>query len=889
MECFTFQNVTFTYPEQEKPALCNVSFSINEGAFLVLCGPSGCGKSTLLRHLKTCLTPHGTGSGVILYQGKTLSGVDTRTQAKEIGFVFQSPENQVVTDKVWHELAFGLESLGLDMQTIRRKVAEIAAYFGMEQWFYSDVAELSGGQKQMLSLASVMAMQPKVLVLDEPTAQLDPIAASEFLEMLAKINRELGTTIILTEHRLEEVFPYATNVMVMEQGKILCEGKPEDVGIQLKDRGCGMFLAMPTPMRVWAALSTNLPCPMTVRDGSEFLTARNLEVPLLPLKEKPSCLYGEEVILQADELFFRYEKEAPDVVKGFSLKLKRGEFYAILGGNGAGKSTTLKTIAGLLTPDRGMVRLQGRVAYLPQNPQSLFAKRTVREDLYEVFQGNHISKEEQEKRVAWVVQICGLTGFLDRHPFDISGGEQQRSALAKILLTSPDVLLLDEPTKGFDAEFKVTFAGILKRLLQQGVTILMVSHDVTFCAEYAHHCGLFFDGTMVAHGEPRTFFSGNSFYTTAANRMARHLIPQAVTVKDVIGCCGGEIPYEEELDEQIPSLPRLSERSVNFRPSPLPLWRKGLAAISAVIAVLIFFYATSIIDLSKYITASGVTDYARGQLGLCVALLLDLLIFISAIGRRSAPPVLAQTSWEKRKLSKRTKVALFLILGCIPLTIFTGVVYLGDRHYHLVAFTVLLECMVPFALIFEGRRPKVRELVVIAVLCAIAVASRTAFFMLPQFKPVLALVVIAGVAFGGETGFLVGAVTMLVSNILFSQGPWTPWQMFSMGIIGFWAGILFRKGWLRRNRISLAIFGAMSAIFIYGGIMNFASALMISPTSLDLSTVLAYYVSGFPMDLIHALATVVVMLLVSEPMLEKLDRIKVKYGLTEPNKSGEIP
>ena len=272
MESYSFENVDFTYPEGEKKALCNISFTVQQGEFVILCGPSGCGKSTLLRHLKSCLTPHGLFSGEIRYQGTLLSELSQREQAQQIGYVLQSPENQVVTDKVWHELAFGLESLGYDTPTIRRRVAEIAAFFGIENWFYKNVTELSGGQKQLLSLASVMAMQPGVLVLDEPTAQLDPIAAADFLALLGKINRELGTTIILTEHRLEEAFPFATRAIVMDDGSIICDDKPENVGLQLKDKGSGMFLAMPTAMRVWAAVETKLSCPMTVRDGSAFLS-----------------------------------------------------------------------------------------------------------------------------------------------------------------------------------------------------------------------------------------------------------------------------------------------------------------------------------------------------------------------------------------------------------------------------------------------------------------------------------------------------------------------------------------------------------------------------------------------------------------------------------------
>ena len=880
MESYSFKNVDFTYPESEKKALRNISFTVQQGQFLILCGPSGCGKSTLLRHLKSCLTPHGLFSGEIRYQGKLLADMSQRDQAQQIGYVLQSPENQVVTDKVWHELAFGLESLGYDTPTIRRRVAEIAAFFGIENWFYKNVTELSGGQKQLLSLASVMAMQPSVLVLDEPTAQLDPIAAADFLALLGKINRELGTTIILTEHRLEEAFPFATRVIVMDEGAIICDDKPENVGLQLKDKGSGMFLAMPTAMRVWAAVETKLACPMTVRDGSSFLSRRVEEQTLLPLAEKDPIVYPEEVTLECDDLWFRYEKDSPDVVKGFSLKLRKGEFYAILGGNGAGKSTSLKVISGLRSAYRGDVRLHGKLGHLPQNPQTLFVKRTVREDLYEVFRGEKILKETQDAEVARIVELCGLREFLDRHPYDISGGEQQRTALAKVLLTQPEILLLDEPTKGFDAEFKVTFALILRCLVAAGTTILMVSHDVPFCAEYAHKCGLFFDGSIVAEGTPREFFSGNSFYTTPANRMARHLIPKAVTVTDIIGCCGGELPIEPEIPEAT-SLPAVKETAVTFKPKPLPLWRKALAGVSLAIAMLVFFYATSITDLSKFINADGITEEGYVPLKLYLVFIASLSAFIAAIGRRSPPSAMLQIPAKQRKLSKRTLVAAVLIVLCIPLTIFAGVMYLGNQHYNVTALLVLVECMVPFFLVFESRKPKARELVTIAVLCAIGVAGRSAFFMLPQFKPVLALVIISGVAFGGETGFLVGAVTMLVSNILFSQGPWMPWQMFSMGIIGFLAGILFRKGLLRRSRGSLATFGAFSAVIIYGGIMNPAAALMYNSQTINWEMLKAYYVTGLPMDLIHAAATVIFIMIAAEPMLEKLDRIKVKYGLVE--------
>ena len=877
MENFSFRNVSFTYPEQNKKALDNISFDISQGEFVILCGPSGCGKSTLMRHFKTCLTPHGISDGEILFDGNPLKDTDDRTQAQQIGFVLQSPENQVVTDKVWHELAFGLESLGCDTPTIRRRVAEVAAFFGIESWFYKNVTELSGGQMQLLSLASVMCMNPKILILDEPTAQLDPIAASDFLALLGKINRELGITVILTEHRLEEAFPFATRVIVMEKGKLICDDIPEKVGHKLRDKDNGMFLAMPSAMRVWAAVKTNLNCPVTVRDGSEFLTERNKEKTLLPLEAEKVYTYPDETALECDEISFRYEKDLPDVVKGFSLRLRKGEFYAILGGNGSGKTTTLKVISGLRNAYRGTVKANGKIVMLPQNPQTLFVKKTVREDLYEALSDVKITKEEKDEQVRRVVNLCSLTDIIDRHPYDISGGEQQRTALAKVLLTAPDILLLDEPTKGFDAQFKVEFAEIINNLTSQGITILMVSHDVSFCAEYAHRCGMFFDGSIVADGTPREFFSGNSFYTTSANRMARHLIDKAVTVDEIIACCDGKVTKKERTDEILP-LPKPAATNTAFKPQPLKLWRKIIAGLSGLVSLAVFFFATGIADLSSLINLNDEGKYQYWLYGILIA---SLTVFLLAIGRRSEVPVTVQNPKEKRKLSKRTLASTVCVLLLIPLTIFAGIFYLDNKQYNVVAFLIILECMLPFVLIFEGRKPKARELVTIAVLCAIGIAGRSLFFMLPQFKPVLALTIIAGVAFGGEAGFLVGAVTMLLSNMLFSQGPWTPWQMFAMGIIGFLAGVLFRKGLLRRTRASLAVFGAFSAVVIYGGILNPAAMFMYSPQAISLSTIAAYYISGLPMDLVHAAGTVIFIMLAAEPMLEKMDRIKVKYGLVE--------
>ena len=408
----------------------------------------------------------------------------------------------------------------------------------------------------------------------------------------------------------------------------------------------------------------------------------------------------------------------------------------------------------------------------------------------------------------------------------------------------------------------------------------MVSHDVEFCARYAHRCALFFDGGIVTEGAPRAFFSGNSFYTTSADRMARELCPGAVTPEDVMAVIGGDVPPAPAFDRAYQPLPPVAEEAATWKPTKLPWWRKCIAAVAGAVALLIFWNAAERTDLTALVGGGTVSDAGWAALRMYGLFIVALLVVVAAIGRRSPPPVSVQTPVEKRKLSRRTLTATVLILLCIPATLFIGCYYGGTQNYYLLSVLVMLECMLPFFMVFEGRKPQARELVVIAVLCALGVAGRAAFFMLPQFKPVMALTIIAGVAFGGETGFLVGAMTMLASNFLFSQGPWTPFQMFSMGIIGFLAGVLFRKGWLRRSRGALSVFGAIAAVVIYGGIMNPASALMYSQET-NWKVLVTYYITGFPMDCVHAAATVLFLLVLAEPMLEKLDRIKTKYGLVE--------
>ena len=895
MQTFTITDLSFTYPTESVPALQNVSLSIEAGSFTVLCGRSGCGKSTLLRQLKPILQPHGTQTGTILFEGKSLSSLSQREQSARIGFVLQNLDAQLVTDKVWHELAFGLESLGLSTPVIRRRVAEIASFFGIQNWFYKPVCELSGGQKQLVNLASVMALEPSVLLLDEPTSQLDPIAATDFLSTLGRINRELGTTIILSEHRLEDALALSTNVVFLERGRILDTGTASEVGSRLKAAGSDMFSAMPVPMRIYAGVPNDLPCPVTVAQGRQWLEAFSETHPLCPVPPAtPSEKREGPAAVELDEAFFRYDKQSPDVVKALTLRAYPGELLAILGGNGTGKSTTMGLISGIHRAYCGKVsvlgtapqEVSGKIALLPQDPQTLFVKNTVIEDLLSVL--DDAPRDRRKALALEKARLCELMELLERHPYDLSGGEQQRAALCKVLLREPEVLLLDEPTKGLDAEFKRVFARIIRRLCARGVCVIMVSHDAEFCASYASRCAMFFDGAIVAEGTPREFFSSGSFYTTSASRMARGLLPGAITPEDVIAACGGEVPPEPDLPAdgddaaEIQAQEEAREQAKTYllpsQTAPLPLWRKLLGALGGLGALICLWRILLISDLSELLTQGGLTSLAGDTFRLYLAMLACLLVLAVSFSRAAPQPV--HSSLGGRPLSGRTKLASILSLLLVPLTIFIGIVYFGKKSYGVVSLLVLLECMAPFALIFEGRKPKARELVLIAALCALAVAGRAALFMLPGFKPVAALVILSGVAFGGETGFLVGAMSMLTSNVLFGQGPWTPFQMFAMGLIGFLAGVSFQKGLLRAGRAPLAIFGAVSVVLVYGGIMNPASAILYQP-NLSLSVLKAYYLTGFPFDLVHAAATALFLWFGAEPMLEKLERVKRKYGLTE--------
>lgn len=952
---FDIDKFSFAYPDGNDEsgrtylpdALRDTELHVRQGEFVVILGRSGCGKTTLLRQLKPSVTPVGKKRGQIIFDGKDICSLDDRMAASQIGFVWQDVNAQLVTDKVWHELAFGLESLGYDNGYVRRRVAEMGSFFGLGDIFHRKVMELSGGQKQLVNLASVMAMSPKVLVLDEPTSQLDPIAANDFINSLVRINRELGTTIIMTEHRLEDVLPVCNRSVVMENGRIIYDGDvrgfAESVRTKRIDRG--LYLSMPASVQIYMGLEKNSgkQLPLTVPDAREWLVdydrkfRENGGAPVVPEiqnrgadegvngsenqadnaavdkgdkkrgavngQKDAGCREEHPVVCSLDEVSFRYERNTGDVLRQVSLDIYANEILMINGSNGCGKSTMLSLIANLYSPYSGKLRIAKnlRTGMLPQNPELLFTRRSVRDELIDA---------NDRQQLAEIVRFCRLEELLDRHPYDLSGGEKQRLGLAKVLIADPDILLMDEPTKGLDNGFKMQLADMLRKLQKRGKTIVVVSHDIEFCAVAGDRVALLFDGEVAMVGDVRSYMSDNNFFTTAASRISRNILDGAVTVREVLAAYGADMDVTGAADGGNDSNQGTENESLRIanqgtaemseaagisddkladiilnkdrKVENLSIWQIVTIAVTTVIIIFGFWNTMSVSDLSGLVQQMTVTAEGRKYLvlyGVMIAAILGLLVAIRPITQKRNEDIVMDSVGHG--FGKRTVVSIVAVLVLIPATIWFGVARLGDKKYFFISLLVLLEAMLPFFVSFEDRKPKVRDIVTLAVMCALAVTGRTAFFMLPNFTPVMAIVIIAGVAFGCEGGFITGAMTMFVSNFIMGQGPWTPWQMFAMGLVGFLAGLFFVGSSVRtRNmtKLGLCIFGALICIVVYGGIMNPASVIMWQP-NVNFSMIMASYVTGFPFDLAQATATVIALWLVARPFLEKLDRVRIKFGV----------
>lgn len=977
MKIIELKKLSFRYSGEDKEVLSDIDLAIEEGGFYVICGASGSGKSTLLRQLKTSLQPVGQRSGRILYYGRDLEEVSQYTQSAKIGFVFQNPDTQIVTDKVWHELAFGLESIGMPQDMIRVRVAEMASYFGIQNWFYQSTDTLSGGQKQLLNLASVMVMHPKVLLLDEPVSQLDPIAAADFMATVHKLHAEFGITVIMAEHSLEEVAAYVDEVIFMKEGRLIAKGRMEELGNILETHDPSMEEILTVPMQIArgyerlqkkkedTAFTTNDRIPYTVALGQKwmaqrfplakqeeikgfpftkqeetekfafakqeeaqrflgakqeeagrFTSVKQKEKKSLPAKDPKKQNRGKRSFdgkkipfaIQCTELCYHYPQADVDVVDHLSLFVEEGAIFALMGGNGSGKTTTLHLLGGLLKPQKGTIEFFGRsltkykekelrngiLGVLPQDPTTLFVRKTVEEDLYEVLEDQ---KEQNQiktffgetKQEIWqnVIALLGIEDLLKKHPYDLSGGEQQKAALAKVLLRQPAILLLDEPTKGLDAGSKKRLGELLVGLSQKKVTILMVSHDIEFCAKYATKTGLFFDGNIASMQDTKEFFVENHFYTTAANRMCRNYFPDVVTVQDAIRVCTDtdiedcnefvlkaveqEKAVQEKNNQNKAEQDKIEQEKVqqNKMQQDKEEQKKDEQSKNE--------QEKAKQDRAEGLSAGNINGNKNEISGKASVQNSDS----DAVTERTTKERIA-TERENSKHSVDTKQILSVVLTeliGIPLCIAIGFFFFGDRKYLFISMmTAVLSC-IPFWTSLSRGKYSAKKIVLIAVLVAIATAGRSVFFMFPGIKPMAAVVIVTGISLGAEAGFLTGSLTMLLSNMLFGQGPWTPWQMFSMGLIGLLAGLLAAAGKERmEKRSSLCLLGLISPLVIYGGIMNFASLLMMSYT-INKESIIAIYLSGIPMDLLHAVSTVVFLAVGGKPMLEKIERVKKKHGI----------
>ncbi|MBS7530179.1 ATP-binding cassette domain-containing protein [Hazenella sp. IB182353] len=517
MTTLACKHVGFTYAGEEAAVLKDVSFSINEGEFVLLCGASGMGKTTLLRLIKRELCPAGQLAGTIFYGDKPLIDLPAAQAAAEIGMVFQHPDHQIVMDGCLQELAFGMENLGFSNHVMKRRIAETTAFLGIESWLSQDVQTLSGGQKQLLNLAAVLALRPKLLLLDEPTGMLDPIHARQFLDALKRINQDTEMTMIITEHRLEDVYPIASRVLILDQGSIGFDGSPIDSIQWMNAAGTTHRDWVPTVPAYALQLDPQLKSPpLTVNQGRRWLRKQINQLKEAPIELATAKAQVSKPFISIKRVHFGYHPEK-GVFHHLHFQVSQFECVAIFGGNGSGKSTLLQIMAKLLKPKRGYVRYDKKrlqIGYIPQNPEAFFMHETVRDQI-------QAAVRSDEALLNDLVADFDLKQLYDRHPHDLSGGEMQKVALVTVLLQQPDVLLLDEPTKGVDPHTKKKMAKWMQYFIQKGRAIVCATHDIEFAAIVSTRCVLLFDRELVVSESPDVFFADNHYYTTVFARLTQ--------------------------------------------------------------------------------------------------------------------------------------------------------------------------------------------------------------------------------------------------------------------------------------------------------------------------------------------------------------------------------
>lgn len=510
------RRVTFTYPQATRPALTDISFTVQAGEFVLLAGPSGSGKSTLLRCLNG-LAPHFTGgvvSGQVCVAGLDAFKLGPQHLSRQVGFVFQDPEAQGVLSRVEPEIAFGLENAGLSPATMERRVSEVLAALDLLSLRGRRLGQLSGGERQRVALAGALALQPWLLVLDEPTSQLDPLAAEALLAQLARLNRELGLTILLAEHRLERVLPAVDRVLYLEAGRLALDAATAEALIHLP------YVPPVTELgRRWGWR----PLPLTPEEARPFAPELPPPAPLPP----PAAPTAAPLLdVQAVEHAF------PDrpTLRGASLRVYPGEIVALMGHNGAGKTTLLRLIVGLLKPNQGHIAVAGRdvagravadicrdVAYLPQNPDDLLFAESVAEELTTTLRYHGL--EENGTAATDLLVELGLAELAQAYPRDLSVGERQRVALGAVMVTGPQLILLDEPTRGLDAARKQRLQALWQRWRAAGRGILLVTHDVELAAQTADRVVILEAGVVAATGQANTVLSTSALFAPQIARL----------------------------------------------------------------------------------------------------------------------------------------------------------------------------------------------------------------------------------------------------------------------------------------------------------------------------------------------------------------------------------
>lgn len=829
MEIIRLHDFSFGYNKEN--VLTDIDFTVNKGDFILLCGMSASGKSTLLSCLKGC--PEGNFKGDRLVLGKK-AGYNEVFPCN-IGYITQDPDSQIVCHSVLSELYFSGESIGMDKEKIRLNAAELSVFFGIEGLMGKTTDQLSGGEKQLLNLASVMLTSPDVLILDEPTAQLDPVGRNNLLSLLSRINKELGTAIVIAEHNTRDVISLCKSMAVIDKGKIIALGDVKSCIEKIKNHP--LLRSMPAGVRLFDAIGGEN-FPLDITGAKQLYKAYSENNTLYDIKrENPH--FSKENVIELKNVTFTYFGFDKPVINKLSLNIKKGECLFILGGNGSGKTTLLRLIAGLEKPAVGDVYKTGRIALLPQQPLLLFTKDTVKEE----FCDNKASSD--------VIELCNISHLLSRHPTELSGGELQRCAIALLLSMDFDTLLLDEPSKGMDKE-SVELLGQIIKALKGNKTIICVSHDTDFAAESSDRCAMLFGGDIISLENKEKFFSGNEFFTTDGVIISKGIKDNVVSDNDLIYTVTGK--YPEKSDIKIPA-----DNPTENKKAPFPLYRKICLGLGAVTGIISLLMAGGVIPLK----------FPGGQYSGLLTLIVPVILLIIGLGiknRKFTP--------DRGKIPTITQILVgtFTLIS-VPLTIALGNMLTDERKWLFISILVLIECIMPFFFLFELKRPSPKEIVLLSIMCGIAIAGREIFFFLPQVKPVAALVIISGVAFGWQAGFITGAVTMLVSNLLFGQGVYTPFQMLAMGLVGFFAGVIFRRGC---NTAGLLIYGFLSVFLLYGPIMNISQALLY--TNSNIKTILAAEIAGIPMDIIHGISTVAFLLLGGVQLLPVLLRAVKKSG-----------